>query len=333
MDLPDSLEAYFQEAGRAGRDEKKAYATLLFNKTDITKLRKRVADSFPPKETVAQVYDAIGNYYELAVGSGLNATYVFDIGDFCGKFHFPVLVAYNSVKILQQAGYLELTDEQDSSSMVVFTVKKDQLYAYKSTPEQDKLIHILLRSYTGLFTDMAAINEETLATRLGWSHNQVYEQLIALSREHIIKFIPRKKTPFLTYTARREQLSRLFITPEAYDDRRKRYIQRVKSVLDYAKEENYCRSQILLNYFGENESQPCGKCDICLRNKENQLTEPEFQQIQSDIITLLNAGDTHLTRLIKQLPYKEQKILQVIRFLLDQHRISQNEQMKLQTNV
>jgi ATP-dependent DNA helicase RecQ len=333
MDLPDSLEAYFQEAGRAGRDEKKAYATLLFNKTDITKLRKRVADSFPPKETVAQVYDAIGNYYELAVGSGLNATYVFDIGDFCGKFHFPVLVAYNSVKILQQAGYLELTDEQDSSSMVVFTVKKDQLYAYKSTPEQDKLIHILLRSYTGLFTDMAAINEETLATRLGWSHNQVYEQLIALSREHIIKFIPRKKTPFLTYTARREQLSRLFITPEAYDDRRKRYIQRVKSVLDYAKEENYCRSQILLNYFGENESQPCGKCDICLRNKENQLTEPEFQQIQSDIIRLLRDAATPLGTLLMKLPYKEQKILQVIRFLLDQHLISQNEQMKLQTNI
>lgn len=333
MDLPDSLEAYFQEAGRAGRDEKKAYATLLFNKTDITKLRKRVADTFPPKETVAKVYDAIGNYYELAVGSGLNATYVFDIGDFCGKFHFPVLVAYNSVKILQQAGYLELTDEQDSSSMVVFTVKKDQLYAYKSTPEQDKLIHILLRSYTGLFTDMAAINEETLATRLGWSHNQVYEQLIALSREHIIKFIPRKKTPFLTYTARREQLSRLFITPEAYDDRRKRYIQRVKSVLDYAKEENYCRSQILLNYFGENESQPCGKCDICLRNKENQLTEPEFQQIQSDIIRLLRDAATPLGTLLMKLPYKEQKILQVIRFLLDQHQISQNEQMKLQTNI
>ena len=161
----------------------------------------------------------------------------------------------------------------------------------------------------------------------------MYEQLIALSREHIIKFIPRKKTPFLTYTARREQLSRLFITPEAYDDRRKRYIQRVKSVLDYAKDENYCRSQILLNYFGEKESQPCGKCDICLRNKENQLTEQEFQQIQSDIIRLLRDAATPLGTLLMKLPYKEQKILQVIRFLLDQHQISQNEQMKLQTNI
>ncbi|HPT44230.1 MAG TPA: ATP-dependent DNA helicase RecQ, partial [Paludibacteraceae bacterium] len=126
MDLPDSIEAYFQEAGRAGRDEKKAYAILLFNKSDVTKLRKRVADTFPPKETVSQVYDAVGNYFEVAVGSGLDSTFVFDIADFCSKFHFPLLVAYNSIKILQQAGYLDLTDEQDSSSLVLFTVKKDE---------------------------------------------------------------------------------------------------------------------------------------------------------------------------------------------------------------
>ncbi len=330
MDLPDSIEAYFQEAGRAGRDEKKAYAVLLFNKSDVTKLRKRVTDTFPPKETVSQVYDAVGNYFEVAVGSGLDSTFVFDIADFCGKFHFPLLVAYNSIKILQQAGYLDLTDEQDSSSLVLFTVKKDELYEFKSTAEQEKLIHILLRSYTGLFTDPAAISEETLGGRLGWSHQQVYDQLVSLSRERIIRYIPRKKTPFLTFTARREEVSRLFITREAYDDRRTRYVERVKSVLDYAKEENHCRSKVLLGYFGETGAGACGKCDICLKNSENLLTDEEFAQIKSAILQVLQEKELTIGNLAKKLSYKEIKVMQVIRLLLDQQQIIQNEQMKLQ---
>ena len=173
MDLPDSLEAYFQEAGRAGRDEKKAFAVLLFNKSDETKLRKRIADTFPPKEKVKEVYTALGAYYQIGIGSGLDRTFVFDINEFCGRFHFPILVAHSSLKILQQAGYVELTDEQDSSSMVLFTLRKDDLYELKNTPEQEKLIHMLLRSYTGLFTDLTAINEETMAARLGWGRKML----------------------------------------------------------------------------------------------------------------------------------------------------------------
>ena len=329
LDLPDSLEAYFQEAGRAGRDEKKAYATLLFNNSDVTKLRKRVADTFPPKETVLLVYEAVGNYYELAVGSGQDATFVFDIADFCAKFHFPLLVAYNSIKILQQAGYLELTDEQDSSSMAVFTVKKDELYEIKNTPEQEKLIHILLRSYTGLFTDLAAINEETLAKRLTWSRDEVYQQLSVLSQQRVIKYIPRKKTPFLTFTTRREEISQLFLSKESYDERKERYISRVKNVLDYAKEENICRSQMLLNYFGEKNSKPCGKCDICLKKKENELSNQEFDKIKILINQLLKEKEYSIDNLVKLMPYKETKSLQVIRFLLDNHQIFQNEMMKL----
>ncbi|VBB44678.1 ATP-dependent DNA helicase RecQ [uncultured Paludibacter sp.] len=328
IDLPDTLEAYFQEAGRAGRDEKKAFAVLLYNKTDETKLKKRIADTFPPKETVKDVYEALGNYFTLAVGAGLYVTFPFDLADFCGKFHFPLLVAYNSIKILQQAGYLELTDEEDSASMVLFTIKKDDLYNLKNTPEQEQLIHILLRSYTGLFTDLHAIHEETLCTRLDWTHEKLYQTLVSLSNEKIIKYIPRKKTPFLTFTHERDDISRLALTKEAYDDRKEKYIERVNSVLRYANEENICRSRILLSYFGEKNTKDCGVCDICLKKKETQVTEEEFQNIRKKINELLNEKSRNLSELTKNIKAKEPKIIHVIRFMMDNNEILMDDVMK-----
>lgn len=329
MDLPDSLEAYFQEAGRAGRDEKKAYAVLLYNNGDAVKMRKRVSDSFPGKEMVVKVYEALGNYLQMGVGSGLDKVFAFDIGDFCTKFKLPILITYSSLKILQQAGYIELTDEQDSSSRVLFTVGKDDLYKIKQTPEQDRLMHILLRSYTGLFTDLAAINEETIAKRLEWTRDKVYEQLVGLAKERIIQFIPRKKTPFLTFIREREATERVILGKEAYDDRRERYISRVKSVLDYAQQENICRSQILLTYFGEKDTKPCGKCDICLKNKETQVSTDDFEEIQQAIERLLTSDVLSINALVKKVPFKEPKVLQVIRFMMDNGQITENEMMKL----
>ncbi|MEI8274083.1 MAG: ATP-dependent DNA helicase RecQ, partial [Paludibacter sp.] len=289
LDLPDSLEAYFQEAGRAGRDEKKAYAVLLYNNSDAVKMRKRVSDTFPGKEMVVKVYEALGNYYQIGVGSGLDAVFAFDIADFCIKFKLPILISFNCLKILQQAGYIELTDEQDSSSRVLFTVGKDDLYKQKHSPDQEKLMHILLRSYTGLFTDLASINEDTLAKRLEWTHDKIYEQLVGLAKDRIIQYIPRKKTPFLTFVREREATNRVVFTKETYDDRRERYISRVKSVLDYAQEENICRSQILLAYFGEKETSTCGKCDICLKKKELQVSTNEFETIRQAIHLILKS--------------------------------------------
>lgn len=329
MDLPDSLEAYFQEAGRAGRDEKKAYAVLLYNNGDAVKMRKRVTDSFPGKEMVVKVYEALGNYLQMGVGSGLDKVFAFDIGDFCTKFKLPILIAYNSLKILQQAGYIELTDEQDSSSRLLFTVGKDDLYKLKQTPEQERLIHILLRSYTGLFTDLASISEDIIAKRLEWTRDKVYEQLIELAKERIIQFIPRKKTPYLTFVREREATERVVLGKEAYDDRRERYIARVKSVLDYAQEENICRNQILLSYFGEKDSKPCGKCDICLKKKETQVSDEDFEAIRLLIRQELHAEALTVNALIKKIPFKEPKALQVIRFMIDNNQIVENELMKL----
>lgn len=329
MDLPDSVEAYFQEAGRAGRDEKKAFAVMLYNNGDAVKMRKRVTDTFPGKDMVRKVYEALGNYLQMGVGSGLDRVFAFDIGDFCAKFKLPILISYNCLKILQQAGYLELTDEQDSSSRLLFIANKDDLYKSKLTPDQDKLTHILLRSYTGLFTDMASINEDIIAKRLEWPRDKVYEQLVALAKEHIIQFIPRKKTPYLTFVHERVETDRVVLGKEAYDDRRDRYISRVKSVLDYAKEENICRSQVLLSYFGEKETKPCGKCDICQKRKETELTEEEFETIRLDILQLLTSEELSINSLIKKIPVKETKSLKVVRFMIDNGQLKENELMKL----
>ena len=329
IDLPDSVEAYFQEAGRAGRDEEKAYAVLLYNNGDAVKMKKRIADSFPGKEIVLKVYEALANYLEIGVGSGLDAVFAFDIVDFCSKFHLPILPTHSSLKILQQAGYLELTEEQDNASRVLFTINKDDLYKHKQTFEQEKLIHILLRSYTGLFTDPAYINEDTLAKRLEWKHDDVYQQLICLSKEGIIQYIPRKKTPFLTFTHEREETKRIVLTKEAYDDRRDRYVTRVNSVLDYAQETNICRNRLLLAYFGEKDTEVCGVCDICLKKKETNVSNDDFESIRSLVFNLLSKGPLTIHELVKQVKQKEPKTLQVVRFMLDNEEILENEQMRL----
>lgn len=325
LDLPDSIEAYFQEAGRAGRDEKKAFAVILYNNGDAVKMRKRVSDSFPGKEMVVKVYEALANYLQVGVGSGLDAVFAFDIADFCSRFKLPILITYNSLKILQQAGYVDLTDEQDNSSRVLFVVGKDDLYKVKNSAEQEKLIHVLLRSYTGLFTDPAYIDEDVLAKRLGWTREQVYEALIALSKDRIVQYIPRKKTPFLTFTREREDTGRLVLSKEAYDDRRERYVSRVKSILDYAQEEINCRSQVLLSYFGEKNTQVCGQCDICLKNKENAVSDDEFSAITRRIREMLEAEPSIITSLVRKSGIKEQKIVKVIRFLLDDGQLVEDD--------
>ena len=326
MDLPDSLEAYFQEAGRAGRDEKKAFAVMLFNKGDIAKMRKRVSDTFPDKDMIRRVYRSLGDYYVIAEGHGLDAVFPFDLADFCMKFKLPMLITYNALKILQQAGYLELTDEQDNSSRVLFVVGKEDLYSTRLTTDQDKLIHILLRSYTGLFTEPAYISEDVIASRLNWTKDKVYKELVGLAKDRIVQYIPRKQIPFITYVHEREAPERLNLGKETYDDRKERYVSRAKSILDYAKEQNVCRNQLLLSYFGEKNTKPCGQCDVCLKKQEQQVTDADFDKIRLAVIKALT--DTALTpeELIQSLAsFKKQKVLQVIRFLLDNGVLKQKK--------
>ncbi len=329
LDLPDSLEAYFQEAGRAGRDEKKAYAILLYNKADNTKIKKRINDSFPDKERVKLTYDKLGNYFELGVDYGEGAVFPFNLNDFCTKFKLPMLPTYSALKTLEQAEYIELTDELDNPSRLMFIMGREALYDFQvNNPDLDRLMQLLLRSYTGLFTEYSHINEELLAKRMDSTRQAVYDQLILLSKYGVVSYIPAKKTPFIIYKRNRVDSSRISISKEAFDDRKERYQKRINEMLNYATEQYCCRSVLLLRYFGEKNAKPCGQCDVCLKNKD-LINELEFQNIQKDISTTLKNKDLSTKEIINSLNHKEEKIIAAIRFMLDNKQLEQDENLKI----
>jgi ATP-dependent DNA helicase RecQ len=330
IDLPDSLEAYFQEAGRAGRDEKRAYAVLLYSKSDSTKLKKRIPDNFPEKDKIKRVYEALGNYFQLAVGDGQGIIYDFNLIDFCTKFKFNFLQAFSSLKILQQAGYIELTDEQDNPSRFMFTIFRDELYKLKyENPLLGNLIALLLRLHSGMFVDFVRINEDELAMRLKATREDVYHALLNLSKQNIIKYIPAKKTPFIIYSQNRLEINQIRLEKEIYEERKTRFEERIKSVLNYVETENICRNKILLHYFGEKNFQSCNVCDVCLKNKEKNLNSNEFENIKNDINTLLHQSSITLEELIGNLKYDEDKCLKTIRFMIDNEILKYDENMKL----
>ena len=331
MDLPDSIEAYFQEAGRAGRDGNKAYAVILYAKSDRTTLLKRIPDNFPQKDYIRDVYEHLQYYYQMAMGDGQGCVKEFDIEDFCRKFkYFPVPVD-SALRILTQAGYLEYTDEQDNASRLLFTLRRDELYKLKEMgDEMDLLIQAVLRSYTGLFTDYTFIDEESLATRTGLSRNRVYELLLHLSRLHIASYIPRKKTPYIIYTRARVEAKQLHISPQVYEERKARYEKRINAMLDYAGNDTICHSRMLLHYFGEKNEHNCGICDTCLKHRTPRTKNGETDRQLADRIMQLLEGKTMTPAAIaEQLPEDKERLAKVLRQLLDTERIFTNNGMLL----
>ena len=270
IDLPDSIEAYFQEAGRAGRDEKQAYAILLYNKEDKTKLKKRIHDNYPTLDFIKKVYEAVGNYLEVGIGSGLDHTFIFPFEQFCIERHLPMLPALSAIHLLEQGGYWAYTEETETSPRVMITQTRDKLYSYSFTPTEDKIINYLLRTYTGIFAEDVYLNDNLCCERLGIDLHQLNEALINLSREHIIQFIPRRRTPYITYTLERQELEYIRFKKQTYEDRQALYTERINAMLEYAEQTQFCRSQVLLSYFGETDSQPCGQCDVCRRLKADR---------------------------------------------------------------
>ncbi|WP_418587130.1 RecQ family ATP-dependent DNA helicase [Phocaeicola sp.] len=325
IDFPDSPEAYFQEAGRAGRDGQKAYAVLLYARSDKTILNKRITDTFPEKDYIRQVYEHINYYYQMAMGDGLGCTYAFNIDEFCRNFkHFPIQVD-SALKILTRAGYLEYTDEQDNASRLIFTLRRDELYRiHESSQETENLIRIILRSYTGVFSDYAYINEDTLALRSGLSRQQVYETLVSLTRQHILHYIPGKKTPYIIYTRERQESERIVLSREVYEDRKASYERRIKAMLDYADAEQQCRSRLLLQYFGEKNEHNCGQCDTCLAKHASGLKQGEFEDIRNEIMSMLQTPrSSH--ELLENLPGDIEKNKKTLSYLLAEEVISQQD--------
>ena len=332
LDLPDSPEAYFQEAGRAGRDGEKAYAIILYANSDKAALKKRISDTFPEKDYIKQVYEQLNYYYQMAMGDGLGCMFDFNLEDFCRKYkHFPV-PADSALKILTQAGYIEYTDEQDNASRLLFTIRREELYKLRELGEQaDLLIQTILRSYTGVFTDYAYIHEDSLAMRTGLTRQQIYDLLIVLAKRRILDYIPHKKTPYIIYKRERVELRHLQISKTVYEERKERYESRIKAMLEYVTSETACRSRMLLHYFGEKNEHNCEQCDTCInRKKNNGVTDSSYNVLRRQILEILSVQQRTPADLARLIEADKEEIAAVIRFLLDKGEIQMEDGM-LQT--
>ena len=329
IDLPDSPEAYFQEAGRAGRDGLKAYAVILYAKSDKMTLHKRVADTFPEKEYILQVYEHLQYYYQMAMGDGFQCIREFDLEEFCRKFkYFPVPVD-SALKILTQAGYLEYTDEQDNASRILFTIRRDELYKLREMgTEAETLIQTILRSYTGVFTDYAYISEDTLAIRTGLTRQQIYNILVTLTKRRIVDYIPHKKTPYIIYTRERLELRYLHIPASVYEERKARYEARIKAMEEYVTSESVCRSRMLLRYFGEKNEHNCKQCDVCLNRHETDcLPEDSFREMRKQILELLTRKSLPPAGIANAIEAEREDISRVIQYLLEEGELKMQDGM------
>jgi len=325
MDAPDSLEAYFQEAGRAGRDGKKAYAVLLWSNNDKMRLKKSVSVSYPEKDKILAVYNALGNFFQLAVGSGFGMVYDFNLGLFCKNYRMNMMTVFNSLKLLQRAGYIEFTEELQLSAKVHFIMRRDDLYKFQVANEDfDSFIKLLLRSYTGLFTEYVPINEELLAKRMETSRNTIYQYLVKLSQLRVIKYIPQKKTPLITYTTSREDAKYIELKKEVYQHRKEKYEQRIQSVIDYGTSNHICRSKQLLMYFGQKGGDNCGKCDVCQSMKKTELSIETFEEIESSIKQQLTNKPLSYDQLSMAMQAKQEDFTKVLRWLEEYEVISEN---------
>jgi ATP-dependent DNA helicase RecQ len=327
IDCPDSIEAYFQEAGRAGRDGKRSYAVLLYNNGDKRKLEKRIVDTFPEKDYIRQVYEHLAFFYQIGVGSGYHHTFEFNIDKFCHAFHHFPIVVDSALKILSRAGYIEYTEEQDNQARLMFTVSRGELYKLENTtPNEEKIITTLLRNYGGLFTDYHYIDEGFLASQTALQPQQVYQILKGLGQRHILHFIPQKKTPYIRYTQRREDKEFLQFPPSVYEERLSQFRQRIAAVIEYATDDHICRSRQLLDYFGETDSRDCGLCDVCLSHrKEGLVSEPRMNTAMEKILMLLSDGKPHPITDLRDIQLPTDELDAALSYLLQEEYILQED--------
>lgn len=300
FDCPSSLEAYFQEAGRAGRDGMKSYAVMLYNGSDNTKLQKRIADEFPEKEYIRGVYDHLAGFFQIAVNNGCGHTFMFDIRKFCRTYRLFPVQTDAALKILERAGYIEYNTDPNSDPRIVFLISRDHLYMLNElSPLEDRLITTLLRNYGSLFIDYTYIDEDMIAAQAGLTSQQIYLLLKGLTQKRILHFVPRSKTPFITYTRDRVDGENLIITRDVYEDRKEQFAKRINTVIGYATNDNVCRSRQLLRYFDEPRSTDCGQCDVCLAHKRMTDTERQLRDARDMITALLDDRKRHhLTELL-----------------------------------
>lgn len=332
LDLPDSLEAYFQEAGRAGRDGHKAYAVLIYSDADGTKLKKRVADTYPSKDFVAEVYNTLFNYFQIAENEGAGFTYAFSIGQFCKIFHFNITQTESALQLIQQAGYIELHEDTNSRSKLIFSVERDQLYMIKTSETEDKVLYALMRNYTGLFCDYAYIDEAFIGEKTGLTRQTVYEVLTNLRQNGVVNYIPFKKEPCITITRGRVDIKYFFLPKHVYESRKEQFVKRIDSVVFYASNKTHCRSRVLLKYFGEDNDKACGMCDNCISNKQNKLSTSSFVEIHKSLLSFIKEknGILEASELLSNFSHIEHSLLkQTIKWMLENGDLEINRAGKI----
>jgi ATP-dependent DNA helicase RecQ len=318
IDMPDSIEAYFQEAGRAGRDHKTAHAVLLYSPADKSNVSRRIEMNYPEVDQIKQVYRSLGNFYQVPVGSGKNQSFDFNVAEFASRYKLSIMSIYSSLKFLQVEGYIELTDEIFNPSKIKFNVERKDLYQFQlSNVDFDAFIKLVLRTYTGVFTEFVTIYEESLARQANVQVELILQYLKRLNSMGIIRYLPQKKTPVIIYTEERLDIKNLHISKEHYRDRKTEYKSRLEAMMDYASGMHRCRSLYLLAYFGEKGNKRCGHCDVCMQEKDLQLTRFEMDYLEEKIRKALEEGPLLLDDLVRAVGGPEERNIKVIRHLLD----------------
>lgn len=325
IDIPDTLEGYFQEAGRGGRDLKPSIAVMLYDDSDLRDLQRNFKTSFPPMEFVQTVYRTLCNDFHLAIGSGQDESYPLDINDFAQQHAWNALEVYNAIKLIEKTGAIAFDDDRNEPSKLMFLLSKedfDQKRKNASYQKMEPFILLLLRSYSGIFSNYVIIKEEEIARRADCTVPKVVERLQYLKKINFVDYQPRDHSPRVVFTMPRVDEKSLFYDPNIYYRRKEVAQNRLDSVTNYVNCTNTCRSQLLLAYFGETESEPCGKCDYCLQRERERLRSLEFSRLSSDILSIYN-DCTDIKEMVSRLctRYEEEKIVVVTRWLIDNKKL------------